>query len=154
MRTLNFSLGPTAIAEANTQQAFVDILDNSVIKPLAIFKASEYDLVWAGISVLIIGRSDRKRKMRQEVALGKISRIPPRGMPIMQRTVSRSSKRHTSRNITLSNMLPLLVASWQRSQNITNNRFPGPRNDLSEPEPPEAEGVANVAHGLQKLLLN
>ena len=67
----------------------------------------------------------------------------------MQRTESQSSKRHTSRNITFGNMLPLLVASWQRSQNIPNNRFPGRQNDLSEPEPAKSEGVANVAYGFQ-----
>ena len=33
--------GPTAIAEVNTQQAFVDILDNDVIEPLATFKVSK-----------------------------------------------------------------------------------------------------------------
>jgi len=48
-------LGPTAVAEANTQQAFVDILDNDVIKPLANLKASQELLVWAEIPVLIIG---------------------------------------------------------------------------------------------------
>ena len=47
-------LGPTGIAEANTQQAFVDILDNDVIKPLAIFKVSKYDFIYASISFLII----------------------------------------------------------------------------------------------------
>ena len=73
--------------------------------------------------------------------------IPPRSTPIMQRTESQSSKRHTSRNITLGNMLPLLVAFWKRSQNIPNNRFLGRRNDLSEPEPAKSEGVVNVAYG-------
>ena len=34
MHILNCGLEPTAVAEANTQQAFVDILDNDVIKPL------------------------------------------------------------------------------------------------------------------------
>ncbi|KAI9433279.1 hypothetical protein H4582DRAFT_998078 [Lactarius indigo] len=52
--------------EANTQQAFVDILDNDVIKPLTSLKASRELLVWPEISVLMIGypkgnrRSDKK----------------------------------------------------------------------------------------------
>ena len=33
-------LGQTAFTEAHTQQAFVDILDNDVIKPLTMLKAS------------------------------------------------------------------------------------------------------------------
>jgi hypothetical protein len=46
----------TGVAEANTQQAFVDILDNDVIKPLQILKVSEKDLVLVGNPVLIVGR--------------------------------------------------------------------------------------------------
>ena len=46
----------TGVAEASTQQAFVDILDNDVIKPLQILKVSEKDLVLASIPVLIVGR--------------------------------------------------------------------------------------------------
>jgi hypothetical protein len=34
-------VGPTAEADANTQQAFVDILGNDVIKPLEVLKVSE-----------------------------------------------------------------------------------------------------------------
>ena len=34
-------LGPTAIAEADTRQVFVDILDNDVIEPLVAFKVSK-----------------------------------------------------------------------------------------------------------------
>ena len=88
----------------------------------------------------------------QERRLRKISILPPRSTPIMQRTESQSSKRHTSRNISLGNMLPLLVASWQRSQNIPNNRFPGRQNDLSELElePAKSEGVVNVAYGFRR----
>jgi hypothetical protein len=37
---LNFDPEPTAVAEANAQQEFVDILDTSIIKPLATFKVS------------------------------------------------------------------------------------------------------------------
>ncbi len=40
LHILNCGLEPTAVAEANTQQAFVDILDNDVIKPLTTLKAS------------------------------------------------------------------------------------------------------------------
>ena len=46
----------TGVAEASTQQAFVDILDKDVIKPLQILKVSEKDLVLASIPVLIVGR--------------------------------------------------------------------------------------------------
>jgi hypothetical protein len=52
---------PTAVAEANTKQAFVDILDNDVIEPLTTFKVSQVDLVRAGIPVLITGRTGRFR---------------------------------------------------------------------------------------------
>jgi hypothetical protein len=38
---LNFDPEPTAVAEANAQQEFVDILDTDVIKPLATFKVNE-----------------------------------------------------------------------------------------------------------------
>jgi len=48
-------LEPTAIAEANTQKAFVDFLDDDVIKPLRTLKASQELLVRSGIPVLIIG---------------------------------------------------------------------------------------------------
>ena len=47
------SLEPTAIAEASTQQTFIDILDNDVIKPLRKLKVSQDGLVQAGIHVLI-----------------------------------------------------------------------------------------------------
>jgi hypothetical protein len=148
---LSFSLRPTDTAEANTQQAFVDILDNDVIKPLVTFKVSEYDLVWAEISVLIIGRSDRKLKMRQESGLREISSIPPRSMPIIQRTQFRSSNRHISRNITLGNMFTLLVGLLETCSEHSkqHHRFPVQLNDLLEPEPCEddfrsASGLLNT----------
>ena len=47
----NCSLEFTAVAEANNQQAFVDILDKDVIKLLETLKASPLSL--AGIPVLI-----------------------------------------------------------------------------------------------------
>ena len=46
-------LEPTVIAEASTQQTFVDILDSDVIKPLVTLKVSQEDLVQAGIPILI-----------------------------------------------------------------------------------------------------
>jgi len=55
LHILNYGLEPTVIAEANTQQAFVDILDNDVIKPLSAFKVSQEHLVRSGNPVLIIG---------------------------------------------------------------------------------------------------
>ena len=78
----------TTMAEANIQQAFADILDNDVIKPLAMLKASEDLFVWVEISVLTIGSPKRKRKTRQESELRKILRILLRNMPTMRRTQS------------------------------------------------------------------
>ncbi len=95
LHILDCGLGPTAIAEANTQQAFVDILDDDVIKPLSALKVSQEHLIREGIPVLIIGRCGRKRKMRQESGLKMISINRPRNMPIMQRTECRGSSRHT-----------------------------------------------------------
>ncbi|KAH9008371.1 hypothetical protein EDB85DRAFT_2283815 [Lactarius pseudohatsudake] len=43
-----------AVAEASTQQAFVDILDNDVIKPLRTLKVSQKHLVRKGVLVLTI----------------------------------------------------------------------------------------------------
>ena len=40
LHILDRVLEPTGVAEANTQQAFVDILDNDVIKPLKTLKVS------------------------------------------------------------------------------------------------------------------
>ena len=40
LRILNCGLVLTAVAEAKAQQAFVDILDNDVIKPLGTLKVS------------------------------------------------------------------------------------------------------------------
>ncbi len=95
LHVLNCGLEPTAVAEANTQQAFVDILDNDVIKPLSVLKVSQEHFIRAGIPVLIIGRSGRNRKMKQESGLRMISKNPPLSMLIMQRTESRGSSRHT-----------------------------------------------------------
>ena len=63
---------PTGVAEGNTKQDFVDILDKEVIGPLVTFNVSEEDLMWAGISVLIIGRSGRQKNTIQESRLRKI----------------------------------------------------------------------------------
>ncbi|KAI9439456.1 hypothetical protein BJY52DRAFT_530031 [Lactarius psammicola] len=81
--------------EANTQQAFLDILDNNVVKPLGTLKASQEHLVQEGIPVLMIERSGRNRILRQEGGLRKISRDPLLNMQILQRTNSRTSRRHT-----------------------------------------------------------
>ena len=59
MHILNYDVELRSIAESNIQQAFVDILDNEVIKPLASLKASRGLLVRA--NNLIIGLSGRKR---------------------------------------------------------------------------------------------
>jgi hypothetical protein len=50
---LNCGPGPIAFAEANAQQAFVDILDTGVIAPLTTLKVNETDLVWVCISLMI-----------------------------------------------------------------------------------------------------
>ena len=105
---LNCSLEPKAATEANIQQAFVNILDDDVINPLRTLKVSQEHFIQEGIPALIIGRSGRKRMMRRESALKKVSRNPPRHMPVMQRTQSRSSSRHSRRNTTLGNVHTLL----------------------------------------------
>jgi hypothetical protein len=107
LHILNYDVELRSNAEANIQQAFVDILDNDVIKPLVSSKASWGLLVRA--DNLIMGPSGRKRKMRQGNGLRKISTDLLRTMPNMQRTQSRCSSRHTSRNITLGNMFTLLA---------------------------------------------
>jgi len=55
LHILNCGPEPTAVAAANTQQAFLDILDNNVIKPLGTLKASQELLGREGVPVLIIG---------------------------------------------------------------------------------------------------
>jgi hypothetical protein len=45
LNILNIEPEPMAVAEANAKQAFVDILDGDVIKPLAAFKVNEQDLI-------------------------------------------------------------------------------------------------------------
>ena len=52
IRFLHFYLGFTADTEANAQQAFVDILDNDVIQPLVVLKASEEPFVWSEVTLL------------------------------------------------------------------------------------------------------
>jgi hypothetical protein len=83
----NTAEGSTTEADTDTQQAFVDILDNDVIKPLEMLKASS-PFVSAESSILTIGSLKRKQKIRQGSKLRKISRIPPRNTPIMRRTQS------------------------------------------------------------------
>ena len=50
---LNYVLEPTAVVEASTQQGFIDILDDDVIKPLRAMKVSQHCLVQAEFPVLI-----------------------------------------------------------------------------------------------------
>ena len=52
---LTCGLEPTAIAEAHTRRAFVDILDNDVIQPLVRLKVRHEYLVRTGIFFLLIG---------------------------------------------------------------------------------------------------
>ena len=105
MHILDYNVEPRSTAEANIQQAFLDILDKDVIKPLVSLKASRGLFVRA--NNLIIGPSGRKRKIRQGNGLRRISRDLLRTMPILQRTQSRCASKHTSRNITLGNMFTL-----------------------------------------------
>jgi hypothetical protein len=41
LHILDRALEPISVSEASTQQAFVDILDNDVIKPLKLLKVSQ-----------------------------------------------------------------------------------------------------------------
>ena len=49
LRILNGDLESTGFTEVDTQQAFVDILDNFVIKPLTRLKVGHEDLIQAGV---------------------------------------------------------------------------------------------------------
>jgi hypothetical protein len=53
LNILNFGPESTAVAEASAKQAFVDILDNGIIKPLTTFMVNEKSLVWAHSSLII-----------------------------------------------------------------------------------------------------
>jgi hypothetical protein len=55
LRLMNCSLKPTGVTEVNTQQAFVNILDNDVITRLIRLKVSEEILLQEDIPVLITG---------------------------------------------------------------------------------------------------
>ena len=55
------------LAEADAQQAFIDVLAKDVIKPLEKLKVSRGDPVLKGISVLIVRHSGRKRGMNTTV---------------------------------------------------------------------------------------
>jgi hypothetical protein len=88
LNILNFGPEPTAVAEANAKQAFVDILDIDVIKPLATFKVNE-TRSHLGMHLSDNRRPGRKPQMRQESELREISRNPPRSMLIMQRKISK-----------------------------------------------------------------
>ena len=50
LEILDCSLEPTTFAEADVQQAFVDILDVDIIKPLAAFKVNEKDPIGTYLS--------------------------------------------------------------------------------------------------------
>ena len=53
LHILNCGLEPMAVAEANNQQGFVDLLDKDVIVFLTTLKVSPENLDRAGIPVLI-----------------------------------------------------------------------------------------------------
>ena len=83
LHILNRGLESTKIAEANTQQTFVDMLDNDVIIPLRVLKVSQEYPTLAEILVLMIGKSGRNRQKRQENGSRKISKNPLLSMLIM-----------------------------------------------------------------------
>jgi hypothetical protein len=58
LNILNFDLEPTSIAEVNAKRAFVDILDNGIIKPLATFKVYE--------NISFVCPSDNRRPGRKQ----------------------------------------------------------------------------------------
>jgi hypothetical protein len=119
LNILNFGPEPTVVAEANAQQAFVDILSVDIIKPLATFKVNEQES-HLGMHLSDNRQPGRKPQIRQESELRRISRCPPRCLLIMLRIESWSSKRHTSSNITLGNMLaPTMTFSVLRTFQTT-----------------------------------
>jgi hypothetical protein len=122
LHILNYDLELRSIAEANVQQAFVDILDNDVINPLVSLKVSQGVFVHVD-NLIMIGPSGRKREIKRESGWRRISRDLLQIMPIMQRTQSRFYSRHTSRNITLGNVLTSRLFSTFSSQDILNKRF-------------------------------
>jgi hypothetical protein len=122
LHILNYGLELRSIAEANIQQAFVDVLDNDVINPLVSLKASQGLFVYVD-NLRMIGPSGRKREIRRESGWRKISRDLLRTMPIMRRAQSRFYSRRTSRNITLGNMFTLRQFSTFSGQGVLNKRF-------------------------------
>ncbi len=154
LHILNCDLEPSAHSCCRGQHpaGFRGYLDNDV-KPLTAFKLKvrQEHLVRAGISVLIMGRSGRNRKMRQE---RKISRDPPGSMLIMQRTQSRDSSRHLKKYHLRQYAHSTDIS--QSPQDVPNKRFGGKvsalfrgwREDLREPEPAKSEeSIADIVHG-------
>ena len=90
--TLNGGLELTGIAEADTRQAFMDILDKDVIEPLTGMKVRQDRAFYVGIPNK--GRSGRKAELKQERRWTIVSQQPPRTMLILRRTQSRISSRH------------------------------------------------------------
>ena len=90
--TLSCGLELTSIAEADTQQTFMDILDKDVIEPLTMLKVRQ-DHIFCG-EIPNEGLSGRKEQLGQESGLSKFSQNPPRHILILQRTQSRGSSRH------------------------------------------------------------
>jgi hypothetical protein len=119
LHILNYDLELRSIAEANVQQAFVDILDNDVINPLVSLKVSQGVFVHVD-NLIMIGPSGRKREIKRESGWRRISRDLLQIMPIMQRTQSRFYSRHTSRNITLGNVFTLQLFSTFLGQDVLN----------------------------------
>jgi hypothetical protein len=90
---LTCGLDLTGIAEAETQQDFMDVLDKDVIEPLTALKVRQDRVFCTGIPNK--GQSGRNQKLRQERGWRKTSKNPPQHVLIIQRTQSRSSSKHT-----------------------------------------------------------
>ncbi|KAH8996989.1 hypothetical protein EDB86DRAFT_3243261 [Lactarius hatsudake] len=130
-----------AVAEASTQQAFVDILDNDVIKPLRTLKVSQKHLVRKGVPVLTIRvwkeTKDETRKRIEEDLKGTAAKYAD----YAENTISKLQRAY------LKKYYPQQCAhstdASQCPQDIPNKRFGGRvsalfrsrREDSRDPEP-------------------
>ncbi|KAI9456978.1 hypothetical protein BJY52DRAFT_1187583 [Lactarius psammicola] len=136
--------------EASAQQAFVDILDNDVIKPLTTLKESN---------------NETRKRIEED-----LKRSTAKYADHVESTISKLQQAY------LKKYHPQQYAHstevLQRPQNVLNkgfggrvsSLFRGRREDLSEPEPPKLdrpdkpakseEGIVNITHGLQLGILN
>ncbi|KAI9439448.1 hypothetical protein BJY52DRAFT_1421308 [Lactarius psammicola] len=112
--------------EANTQQPFMDILDNDVIKPLSALKKTKVET---------------GKRIEEN-----LKRFAAKYADYAENTILKLQQEY------LKKYNPRV---FQRSQDISNKRFRGRRKDLWEPEPAKSEeGIADITHGCQLGLLN